>query len=123
MDPLEQIVKRLMTTVKCTVCGSKYESDKVNVLGHQEELWFLTVTCSNCHTQGLVAALIKGAGESEPATASIAGVESDSASPEPKVTPEKAPAKVTADDVLDMHSFLDGFDGDFRGLFTDEGGA
>ncbi len=123
MDPLEQIVKRLMTTVKCTVCGSNYDGQDVNVLGHQEELWFLTVTCSRCHTRSLVAALVKGAGASEAVAGSHAGAEPCGARTEVGDPAESPTAKVTADDVLDMHSFLEGFDGDFRRLFTDQGSA
>ena len=104
----EKLIKRFMTSIKCSVCGQRYEVDKVKVLGHQEDLWFLSVSCSACQTQCLVAAVIKE-------------------SKAPKVITDLAEAeldkfkkidKLTADEVLEMHSFLKGFNGDFSQLFS-----
>ncbi len=117
MDPTEKLVKRLMTAVKCNVCGSHYESDKVDVLGHQEELWFLSVTCGHCRSQGLVAALIRDAKSTEPPE--VVELSTDIGEAE---QPDEEPAPsspVTGDDLLDMHEFLKGFDGDFNSLFGD----
>ncbi len=118
MDPTEELVKRLMAAVNCSVCGSHYESDGVEVLGHQEDLWFLTVTCDHCHTQGLVAAMVREATPDEAAAAreaSITARETEIEQPTP--TPQ---IPVTSDDLLDLHLFLDRFNGDFRGLFGEE---
>ncbi len=119
----EQIVKRLMAAVKCTVCGSPYESDRIKVLGHRDELWFLTVTCGRCHTQGLVAALLKD-GDGSSATLTRISVPGK-ALPIEELTPTTGvaiPAEpVTADDVLEMHQFLQDFDGNFARLFGNSG--
>ncbi len=114
MDPVEQAVKQMMTTVKCTACGTNYESDNVSILGHQEELWFLMVTCARCHTRGLVAALVKSEDEpsavlTDPATAEIL--------PTPEANEIAPDVEVTAEDVQEIHGFLEDFDGDFHGLF------
>lgn len=115
MDPTEKMVKRLMTAVKCSACGSHYESDKVDVLGHQEELWFLSVTCGSCRSQGLVAALIKDARSGEPPE--VVELSTDT-SPAEEVEERPAdPSPVTGDYLLDMHDFLQDFDGDFQRLF------
>ena len=104
----EKLIKRFMTSIKCSVCGQRYEVDNVKVLGRQEDLWFLSVSCSSCQTKCLVAAVIK----------------EDKA---PKVTTDltaaelvkfKKMSKPTANEVLDMHSFLKDFDGDFARLFN-----
>ena len=119
----EQIVKRLMMAVKCTACGAPYESDRIKVLGHRDELWFLTVTCGRCHTQGLVAALLKD-DDGSSATFTRISVPGktyppEEVSPEPEITLPTEP--VTADDVQDMHQFLQDFDGDFGQLFGGSG--
>jgi hypothetical protein len=67
----------------------------------------MAVTCGQCHTRGLIFALIKENDESE----SII-----------ELTPEELKkfremSRVDADDVLDMHEFLRDFDGDFVSLF------
>jgi len=98
-----QKFRRLMSRMKCTVCGEYFLPRHIQVLGHQDDLWFLSVFCASCHSQGLVAALVRRADEEAVAT---------------EVPPGEP---VTADDLLDMHNFLKTFDGDFQGLFAREG--
>ena len=117
MDPTEKLVKRLMTTVKCNVCGSHYESDKVDVLGHQEELWFLSITCGHCRSQGLVAALIRDTKSDEPPE--VVELSTDIGETEQLEERQAGKPPVTGDDLLDMHEFLNEFDGDFQALFGD----
>lgn len=104
-------MKELMTGVNCAVCGRRYEAGNINILYHQEELWFVSVFCQSCQTKGLVAALIKESGEAQFVTDLSEGelarfIESPT---------------VSADDVLDFHTFLDNFDGDFASLFGNKG--
>ncbi len=123
----EQMVRRLMAAVKCNVCGSTYEPDRIKVLGHKDELWFLTVTCDRCHTQGLVAALLKSDGQTSATSATFTriSVPGKVSSLEEEAHPEiEAPTlsdPVTPDDVLEMHQFLQHFDGDFARLFGSSG--
>ncbi|MBI2909844.1 MAG: hypothetical protein HYX92_19565 [Chloroflexi bacterium] len=103
----EKFLKRLMATMKCSVCGQRYEASNVNVLGHQEELWFLSVFCSSCHSHGLVAAVVKDARTPE-------GV---SDLTETELYKYNSSKDISVDDVLDMHNFLKDFPGDFVSLF------
>ena len=104
----EKLIKRFMTSIKCSVCGQHYEVDNVRVLGHQEDLWFLSVCCSACQTQSLVAAVIKE-GKAPKVTTDLTEAELDKF---------KEMEKLTADEALDIHSFLKDFDGDFSRLFS-----
>jgi len=106
----DKFIKKLLANIKCGVCGHNYESVNVNVLGHQEDLWFVTVFCPSCKSKGIVAAVIK---EDKP----------------PKVITELTEAErdkftavplIDSDDVLDMHTFLKEFSGDFSSLFPIE---
>jgi hypothetical protein len=103
----EGLIKKLMTSLKCTVCGRYYEASAVDVLGHEEDLWFLKASCKACHAEFLVAAVIQESREFEPVK-DITTAES--------VRFEKM-GKLTADDVLDMHRFLKDFDGNFSRIF------
>lgn len=109
MGAQERLIKRLiLTTVdRCGACGRHYEIGDITILGRQEEVWFLSLVCSQCHTQGLVAALIK---EQKPPqiVTDLTGEEMKRLSRTPKIT---------ADDVLDMHQFLKDFQGNFSTLF------
>ncbi len=104
----EKLIKRFMTSIKCSVCGQRYEVDNIKVLGHQEDLWFLSVFCSACQTQCLVAAVVKE-GRALKVTTDLTEAELDKF---------KKMDELTADEVLDMHSFLKSFDGDFSQLFS-----
>ncbi len=104
----ENLIKRLMASIKCGVCGQHYEVDSIKVLGHREDLWFLTALCSACHTQCLVAAAVKEDRLPEVIT-DLTEVELD------KFRKVNIP---TADEMLDMHNFLKDFDGDFSQLFS-----
>jgi len=103
----ENLVKRLMTATKCTVCGQHYRMDDISVLGHEDDLWFLTVSCAACNTQYLVAAVVKEDG--------VPAVVTDLTEAEQERF--ERVQTVTADEVLNMHDFLTGFNGDFHGLF------
>ena len=104
----ENLIKRFATSIKCSVCGRRYAVDNVKVLGHQEDLWFLSVFCSSCDTRCLVAAVIRE-GKAATFTTDLTEAELDKFS---------TMDKVTADEVLDMHSFLKDFDGSFNRLFN-----
>lgn len=105
----ERLIKRLMSSIKCSSCGQHYEVDNVDVLGHNDDLWFLRVLCSSCHIQCLVAAIVK----EEKVTEIVTDLTKEELS---KFTG----VGVAGDDVLDMHDFLKDFDGDFSRLFGQE---
>ena len=44
MEHHDSLIHHLMDTVRCSVCSATYAYENVTVLGHQDELWFLTVT-------------------------------------------------------------------------------
>lgn len=104
----EGLIKRVMASMKCGVCGQCYEPDNISVLGHQEDLWFLRVFCSACHTQYLVAAVIREGRMPEIITDLT----------EAELDKFRNAGKLTADEVLDMHNFLKDFGGDVSRLFS-----
>jgi hypothetical protein len=106
----EGFIKRLAVTMKCGVCGERYRGENVEVLGHRDDLWFMSVFCPACGSQGLVAAAVKEGEVLRPVTD----------------ISEKEQAKfcnvgpVSADELLDIHVFLKDFDGDFSRLLSRE---
>ena len=106
----ENLIKRLMTGVKCGVCGQHYGAASINVLGHQEDLWLLSALCPACHTRCLVAAVIR--------EDKVAEVITDLTELELEKFRNKA--MPTVDELLGMHGFLKDFDGDFSRLFSQE---
>ncbi len=106
----ERLVKKLLTSIKCCSCGQHYDECSVDILGHSEELWFLRMICSSCSVQSLVAAIIKEDNRPEDTTDLT----------REEVERFAAVKVVGADDVLDMHTFLQSFDGDFSRLLNEE---
>jgi hypothetical protein len=106
----EGLIKRLIATIKCGICGQHYEGGNVRILGHRDDLWFLSVFCSACRSQGLVAAVIK--------EGQLPQLITDLTETEQAKFRELEP--VDADDLLDIHWFLRDFDGDFDHLFSQE---
>ncbi len=102
------LIKRLIASTKCSVCGQHYEPDNISVLGHHEELWFLRASCSDCHTQYLVAVIIK-----ENRTPELVSDLSEA-----ELDRFRNMGAATADEMLDMHNFLKNFNGDFSQLFN-----
>ncbi len=102
----ENVIKRLMTSIKCDACGQHYEMYDVDIIGHREDMWFLKVRCSVCQTQNLVAAVIREG--KMPETSLSGGERTDGYHSE----------ALTADDVLSMRLFLADFDGNFSQLFN-----
>ena len=103
----ESLVKKLIASIKCGACGQYFKEANVSVIEHNEELWFLRVVCSSCHTKCLVAAIIREDEKAEFIT-DLTEVELEKF---------KNLDEIRADDVLDMHNFLKDFDGDFPRLF------
>ena len=106
----DKFIKKLLSNMKCGTCGHPYEMTNINVLGHREDLWFLSVYCPSCNSQGLVAAVIKE-GKSPEIITELTEEERSKFTDAPPVG---------SDDVLDMHTFLGEFSGDFTSLFPEE---
>jgi transcription elongation factor Elf1 len=104
----ERLIKKLVSTVKCNVCGVHYELANIDIIGHRDGTWFLNIFCPTCDRESFVAAIIKKENAQEIVTG---------------VTEEKFTASVRADlissnDLLNLHNFLKDFDGDFIKLFS-----
>lgn len=101
-------IKKILASMKCGICGQKYEGTNIKILGHRDELWFLSVFCQSCCSQGLVAAVVKEGRETEFIT---------DLKPE-EIQRFKDKDGIQADDVLDVHQFLKTFNGDIASLFS-----
>lgn len=97
-----QFIQHLITGIRCGVCGHYYKPGDVRILSHQRDLWLMAATCSYCQTQAWILAAITEAEAPEV----IADV-----TPDEWARFQEMP-QISADDVLDVHEFLKGFDGD-----------
>ena len=120
MNYPESLVRHLMRTVRCSVCEATYEPENVSVLGHQDELWFVSVRCASCQTQGLIAALVREGAADEaygaagpPLGAGSTGGPTPSDADRP---PHPDAGPITEAEVTDMRDFLKTFQGGLGAL-------
>jgi hypothetical protein len=106
-SPEYEFVRHLLDNIRCVVCSEEYDEADVSIMGQQEELWMLMVSCQHCGTQGIILAIVREDEEIDFIT---------DLTPEELERVHELPP-ITGDDVLDIHQFLRDFDGDVRELF------
>lgn len=106
----EKFIKKLLSNMKCGSCGQRYETTNMNILRHREDLWFLSVYCPSCKSQGFIAAIIKE-GKLPEVITELTEAERAKFSTAPPIG---------SDDVLDIYTFLEEFSGDFSSLFPEK---
>jgi hypothetical protein len=111
MTDRERQVKRLVLTAvdECAVCGHEYALDNLDVIGQRGDMWMLRVCCPRCRKQGFIAALVNVQEAVAPAA------------PQPSAEDRRHDGQqspITARDVLEMHEFLAGFDGDLTSALS-----
>jgi hypothetical protein len=121
MDTSERQIKRIVLERmdRCSVCHRTFEPDDIHVLSRKPDVWMMVVQCEDCQARNFVAALI---GDGDPAAARTAlrqlsaEQSADFVEIEPETEPRGEPVGI--DDVIEMHQFLESFDGNFRSLFA-----
>ena len=123
MDSEVQIKRIVLNRMeRCVVCHREFEADDIHVISRKPDIWTMLVECTECHARNFVAAVLNDGDPQEAQlalrrlTQDVLGAAEDE---EPDIGSE-APAtgeRVTDGDVVDMHEFLQDFDGDFRSLF------
>jgi len=103
----KDFIRRLMASTKCRLCGQRYDVNNIKVFGHQKDLWLVALSCSACHTRYLAVINIEEDMMPNIIT-DLTEVEQDKFS---------NLDGLSADDVLDVHSFLKDFNGDLSQLF------
>ena len=121
MDTSEKQIKRIVLDrmERCTVCHRGFESDDVHILSRKSDMWMLMVSCSECHARNFVAAVI-GDGDAEEAQLALRRLGEEHVRDRFEIEVEPRPEQsdpVSVDDVLEVHEFLQGFEGDFKSLF------
>ena len=121
MDTSDKQIKRIVLDrmERCSVCHRGFEPDDVHVLSRKSDMWMLMVSCGECHARNFVAAVI-GDGDAQEAQLALRRLGEEHIRTDPDSVSEEAeqPGEpISIDDVLEIHAFLQGFDGDFQALF------
>ncbi len=107
-------VRRIVLSVveDCIQCRQRFSLDDMRVVGRNGNLWVLAVRCPECASQSFVAAVV---GEHDDGT-TVEAAAIDFVDDE--LDDEAYSEPVTVDDVLDMHEYLEEFDGNFMRMFN-----
>jgi hypothetical protein len=121
MDTSEKQIKRIVLDrmERCSVCHRGFEPDDVHVLSRKSDMWMLMVSCGECQARNFVAAVI-GDGDAEEAQLALRRLGEEHVRTRTDIEPEdegEPGEPVSVDDVIEVHQFLQGFDGDFKALF------
>lgn len=103
----ERLLKELIGTYRCAVCRQGFERDNVRVAARHDKGWIVSVRCARCHNQKVFWIGLKHSAENTSL--------SDMSQEEQQRFADAGP--IGTDDQLDMHLFLEQFDGNFRALF------
>jgi hypothetical protein len=99
-----RLVVQLVTRLRCVECGRLYDPEDFVLMHRWEDMWVLSTRCRHCDELCHVVVYMRLDVEPEPII---------------DLTPEEVEAAadwlpITADDLLDVHNFLEAFDGDFE---------
>lgn len=115
----ERRIKQLLLSAvnRCGECRRRYDLDDFAVIGHRDHLWMVTVICEGCQSQGFITAIVDDRSDGEAISAT-----SDERPRLSELTPAEAARFASLPpldslDVLDLHEFLETFNGDFATLF------
>lgn len=112
----QEWLRAQLTGVSCVSCGESYLQNRIRVLAHREDLWFVSLGCRACGTMALGLVTLREAGGGDDAVEVLLEPRSDFSAADEARFAEAEP--VDDDDLLAMHRFLAGFSGDFRALFV-----
>ena len=123
-DQIKHIVLQQLS--RCVVCHREYEVSDITSVQRKPGVWTLMVECDQCHSRNYIAA-VTAEGSAEDAMLEVRSLTQRAMRGDDRSTDEENDAitseapltgdRVTAGDVVDMHAFLDEFDGDFSALF------
>jgi hypothetical protein len=105
---LQELIKKIQTTMRCPSCGATYHGDHIHFLGQLEMAALIQLDCQGCGLPVMATLIISEENQAQAKLLSdISREDLEHASKHP----------VTTDQVVDVHRFLKKFDGDFENLF------
>jgi len=130
MDTSDNQIRRIVVERmdRCTVCHRRFVEDDVEVVSRKSDVWLMIVQCKDCHSRSFAA--VVGDSSAPIDTESLFGFrpdgsieitfETDGEYLDIQQDDEEPEDPVNVDDLLEMHDFLDSFDGNFKSLFADQ---
>lgn len=101
-NEFKEVIKHIKKTVPCGQCDKKFTDEGIKIVSQMGEDILFHFSCGNCGNQLLIHVTL---------------TEQTQNPNRLKINTHDA-ALISQDDVLDIHNFLNKFNGDFRKLFS-----
>lgn len=98
---LKEVIKHLKKVLPCSTCEKKFTSRDFYLLSTFQNEGLFHLHCHNCHNELLVHVAISY----EKKKNSVFNIQT------------RPHGRISANEVLDMHNFLNKFNGDFKAIF------
>ena len=124
---LKKLIRNLQSKITCPGCGAKFtKPEQVQFRGYVDNTYFLQLNCLGCPTLVFATVMVTPEKELMKKT-EVDGImkrevkrtdETLKSLAKPKKEEKnKKLNKISTDDVIDAHQFLENFDGDFEDMF------
>lgn len=100
----ERLLRQLIGTRRCQVCRREFDRQHMRLAAKHDQLWIVSVRCRVCRNQEVFWITPKDFD-----VESLVAAEHERRAEDPPIS---------GDDILDMHEFLEEFDGNFKQLFS-----
>lgn len=94
-----------LTSFGCAACGVPYEPGRIRLLAERDGLYFVDLACTACTSRAVAIVTVELDDDDAPRA------DTDDLVQLTPVDARPGPAAVGLDDVLDMHRFLERFEG------------
>ena len=101
-NELKEIIKYVKKTVTCGECNKKFTDDTINLVSQMGGDLLFHFNCGHCGNQMMIHVTLS---------------EQEQNPNRLKINAHNT-SMISHDEVLDIHNFLNKFNGDFRSLFT-----
>jgi len=117
---LKELIRNIQAMIKCPNCGKSYRKEDIHFLGQLGQAVLVQLNCFSCKMPVMATIVaqvktsnaegFKGIDFSEELPKMFKGLKGERSS-------GKIEKPITSDELIDFHSFLEDFDGDFESLF------
>lgn len=105
----QALIRQIAARVRCAVCGHHFGTSDIQIVGHREQIWAMRANCRECRTQALLLAVVEE-NSARPVYTDLAPTEWQRFKDGPPIS---------VDDVIEMHQFIQTYDGDFSEILED----
>jgi len=103
MNQFQDLIRNIKALVRCPRCLHAYENEGISIVNEIDGAYIVYLECYYCGASGLATVVAKEVHYND-----------QPAIKKSLKSPLANPSKITADDLIDFHNFLDNFNGDFK---------